>query len=67
MDDFITLGEAADLAGISRVTIWRMARDGRLETFRSGVDRRQRLVRRADIESLMRPQPIGDEAKKAAA
>lgn len=67
--DYLGLREAAELMGVSRFTIWRLIRDGQLPAYQSQVDRRQKLVRRSDVESLMQPRrlPEPDSAKKAAA
>ena len=67
MDEYLTVHEAAELMGVSRFTIWRRIRDGSLPAYRAGVDRRTRLVKRADVEALMRPRPIKDAEGKAAA
>jgi excisionase family DNA binding protein len=64
--EYLSLQEAADLMGVSRFKIWRLVREGKLETFESERDRRERLVRRTDIEALIRPRP-SDPAKKVAA
>jgi excisionase family DNA binding protein len=53
--EYMTIGEAAAALGVSTTTIWRRAKSGELEVFRSKADRRQRLVRRADIEAMLRP------------
>ncbi len=67
-NDFLTLQEAADLMGVSRFKLWRLVRDGKLVAHQSERDRREKLVRRTDIEALMTPRPIEvDRAKKAAA
>ncbi len=67
-NDFLTLQEAADLMGVSRFKLWRLVREGKLVAHQSERDRREKLVRRADIESLLTPRPIeADRAKKAAA
>jgi excisionase family DNA binding protein len=67
MDEYLTVQEAAELMGVSRFTIWRRIRDGALPAYRADVDRRTRLVKRADVEALMRPRPIEDAEEKAAA
>jgi excisionase family DNA binding protein len=67
MDNFVTLRQAAKLLGISYVTVWRMVKAGRLQTYASPVNRRVKLVKRADLEALMQPQPIEPDEKKAAA
>jgi len=66
-DEFLTLTQAATLLGVARMTFWRRLRDGVMPVYRSGRDRRVRLVRRADVEALLRPQPIEVDEGKAAA
>lgn len=68
-NEFMTINEAADRLGVTRITIWRRIKDGDLEAFQSQSDRRERLVRRAAVEALLRPTPIRQEAdaKKLAA
>lgn len=53
----MAMGEAQELLGVSNFTIWKMVKEGRLATFRSRVDRRKKLVRRADVEALLTPEP----------
>ena len=67
MDEFLTVQEAAQLMGVSRFTVWRRIKDGKLPVYEAGVDRRVRLVKRTDIESLMTPRPVEDREGKAAA
>jgi excisionase family DNA binding protein len=67
MDDFLTLQQAADLMGVHRITVWRLVRAGKLRTYRSQANRRVKLVKRADVEALMRPRLIEDTEGKAAA
>ncbi len=67
--EYLGLREAAELLGVSRFTIWRLIRDGELPAYQSQVDRRQKLVKRSDVEALMQPLPLpaSEHAKKAAA
>lgn len=66
--DLVTLGEAAELLGVSRFKIGRLIRDGLLVAFRSPLDARAKLVRRADLEALREPVEIDPaETGKAAA
>ena len=50
--ELMTLTEAAESLGVSRFKISRLIRDGELRAFVSPLDRRQRLVRRTDVEAL---------------
>jgi excisionase family DNA binding protein len=51
-NEFMTLTAAAEALGVSRFKISRLIRDGELQAFVSPLDRRQRLVRRSDVEAL---------------
>jgi len=67
-DEYLSLHEAADLMRVSRFKLWRLVRDGKLAAHQSERDRREKLVRRADVEAIMRPRPLPPvSAKKAAA
>src|SRR5215213_8209138 len=66
-DDFVTMREAAEILGVSKFTMWRLVRDGELAAYRSGSDKREKLVKRADVEAYKAPKPIAiDEPKKDA-
>jgi excisionase family DNA binding protein len=52
--EYMTLGEAQRELGVSHVTIARMVRDGTLPSVPNKLDRRSKLVRRADVEALKR-------------
>ena len=67
MDDFLTLQQAADLMRVHRITVWRLVRDGKLRMYQSETNRRVKLVKRTDIEDLMRPRPFEVVEGKAAA
>jgi len=57
-DDYLTLSEAAEYLGISRVTVWRRIREGQLATYQASTSRREKLVRRQDLDQLKRPRPV---------
>jgi excisionase family DNA binding protein len=65
--DFVTMREAAEILGVSKFTMWRLVRDGELVAYRSGSDRREKLVRRTDVEAYKAPKPIAPGAPKKAA
>ncbi len=67
-DEFLTLTAAAELIDVSRFKISRLIRDGDLQAFVSPLDRRQRLVRRRDVEALKQQLvPVEIEPGKVAA
>jgi excisionase family DNA binding protein len=54
-DDLLTTADVADMAGVSRQTVWRWAADGTLAaavTLPSGHHR----FRRSDVEALLAPK-----------
>ena len=54
-DDFVTLVEAAEELGVSRFKVSRLIRDGELRAYVSPLNRKQKLVRRGDLEGLKEP------------
>lgn len=71
-NEYVTLGQAAELVGVSRATLWRRMKEESIQTYQSQQDRRIRLVRREDLEPLLgiRPvvhTPVIDEPAKTAA
>ncbi len=67
--EYLQLGEAAEVLGVSRFKMSRWVKDGTLPVYRSRIDGRQKLVRRADVMALFTPEPIEgtDDMGKAAA
>ncbi len=63
--EFVTMREAQEELGVSNYTIWRMVRDGELTAYQSSLDRRRKMIRRADLDRLRELRPI-DRRKKAA-
>jgi len=57
-DRYLTLSQAAQYLGISRVTLWRRIRDGTLSTYQASTSRREKLVRQVDLDNLRRPRPL---------
>jgi hypothetical protein len=66
-DEYVTLGEATEILGVSRFKTWQLVREGVLPTFVSPLDRRQKLVRREDLGQLRHPVPSEPTIKKLAA
>jgi excisionase family DNA binding protein len=54
--DAVTMGEAAERLGITRVTLRRLVREGVLPVLENPLDKRQRLIPEAALEQL---QPRG--------
>lgn len=67
-EDLITLTEAAELLGVSRFKMSRLVREGVLQAYTSVLDRRQRLVRQADVNALRNEVvPLEADQSKVAA
>lgn len=56
-EEYLSLTAAAELMNVSRFTVWRLVKDGKLDVYESDRDRREKLVRRSDVEALVRPRP----------
>jgi excisionase family DNA binding protein len=67
VDDFVTISEAARIAGVPRSTIYRRIAEGALRTYTSPLNRRVRLVKRTDLAALLTPQPVESEERGKAA
>ena len=58
-EEYLTGDEAAALMGVKRETVYAYVSRGLLKSYRQGI-KRQRLYRRAEVESLLRLAPSGD-------
>lgn len=65
-DEFLTMLEAAEYAKVSRVKIWRMVRDGKLQHYANPRDGREKLVKRDELDAALRPMPIETGDRKLA-
>jgi excisionase family DNA binding protein len=67
--DYLTVQEAAEVLGVTRFTVSRLVREGVLASYVSPLNRRQKLVKRDDIEALREPVPVkpARDSGKAAA
>ncbi len=69
-EEYLQLGAAAELLGVSRFKLRGFINDGLLPVYESLIDARQKLVRREDVLALRTPRridPSGEDTKKAAA
>ncbi len=64
-DGYMSVDEAAEAAGVNRVTMWKWVRRYELPTFRFLGERRT-FVRREDVDRLREPVLIGEPKKLAA-
>ena len=60
-NDLYTISKARELLGVSKNKMWRLVRDGTLEAFANPLDKREKLVRRVDVEELVRYRKAGSE------
>lgn len=51
--DLITTREARTLLGVSPLTMTRILKDGTLRHFPNPIDKRQKLVSKAEVEALI--------------
>ncbi len=63
MDEYLNLVEATRYLGVSRMTLYKLIREGKLPTYRSELNRAVRLVKRADLDRLRLPRPADDELR----
>ena len=54
-EEFLTLNQAAEELGVSRVTLWRRAQKGQIKLYQSEQDQRVRLMKREDVDRMKRP------------
>lgn len=50
--ELIPVAEAQKLLGVSHTKIWQLLKDGTLKAYKSPLNKRVKLVKRADIERL---------------
>jgi excisionase family DNA binding protein len=60
---YLTMQEAADELGVTRFTISRLVRSGTLASYASPLNRRQKLVKREDLEALREPVRLESEGE----
>ena len=58
-EDYMTVKEAARLLGVKPATLYAYVSRGIIRSYRQGI-KRQRLYRRAEVESLLRLAPSGE-------
>jgi excisionase family DNA binding protein len=53
-EELLSMNEVAERLGISRVTVWKLVRDGVLPAEQNPIDKRERLVPVSAVEALER-------------
>ena len=61
-EGYLTTERAAELLGVSLVTMRKLVRDAGLQAFRDPRNKRVRLLRRNEVERLSEPVPEGKAA-----
>jgi excisionase family DNA binding protein len=56
-DEYLNARDAARYLDVSPTTLYRLIHMGKLPTFRSEVNRRERRIRRVDLDRLRIPRP----------
>lgn len=54
--DLMTLKESQEYLGVSKAKMWRLAKDGSLTIYSDPLDKRKRLVSKAEVEKLKQPR-----------
>ena len=55
--DYLKLTEAAKEYGVSRNKLWILVREGKLRAYEDPKDRRATLLKRQEIESVLKVRP----------
>lgn len=63
MDEHLNLVQTTRYLGVSRMTLYKLIREGKLPTYRSELNRTVRLVRRADLDRLRQLRPAEGELR----
>ncbi|HXI14760.1 MAG TPA: helix-turn-helix domain-containing protein [Chloroflexota bacterium] len=63
-NEWLTLNQAAEVLGVSRQHMRRLALEFSLEAFTTPADRRARLFRREDVLRLRQPRRFGEVPPK---
>jgi len=61
---FLTMAQAQERLGVSKVTLAKMVREGRLPAYRDERDKRIKLVKPEDVERLTQPTPLPAPAQR---
>jgi excisionase family DNA binding protein len=60
----LDLGKAAEYLKVSRRKLWQLARDGIIQYKTSPLDRRKKLFKKSDLETLLRGEIPNQEATR---
>ncbi len=64
-EELMTLKEAQEYLGVSRVKIWKLTKEGNLSIYTDPLDKRKKLVPKAEVEKLKQPRAIRGAAPAA--
>jgi excisionase family DNA binding protein len=57
-EELISLKEAQEYLRVSGVKIWKLVKEGSLPVYTDPLDKRKKLVPRAEVEKLKEPQAV---------
>jgi excisionase family DNA binding protein len=57
--EYLNARDAARYLGVSPTTLYKLINTGTLATFRSEANKRDRLIRRDDLDRVKSPRPVG--------
>lgn len=66
-EGYVTMGDAQQRLGVSKVTIVNIVKKAGIQTFRDPRNGRVRLLRETDVLRLTEPVPEGEEGNAQAA
>ncbi len=52
MAEYLNVTEVAEALGVNRRTVWRLISTGQLKAITNPIDRRAKLIQKADVEHL---------------
>ena len=57
MDELLTLNDAAEYLGVSRMKLWRLVKDGTLTAVENPLDNREKLIGKFEMDKLKARAP----------
>jgi excisionase family DNA binding protein len=60
MSDLLTLNDAAEYLGVSRMKLWRLMKEGKLTAVINELDNREKLISKMELDALKSKAPKND-------
>lgn len=57
MDDLMTLNDASEYLGVSRMKLWRLMKEGKLTAITNELDNREKLIAKSELDVLRSRSP----------